>query len=311
MSWSNGPKGGKWKPDALPNAAAPAGLSIDTPELRDLIGDVYRAGSHNESIEKAENALIAYLAATQQAEPVAQQPTDAQIIAAFWAQTGRCWMPDAETLADRAKNFGYLFTYGQIVDATRALAQQAMPATQQGDERVIGGQRWSKETEMLESWSHLAATQQAEPAAWAYECRQTADPEVWAEFISRTEPWADRWTRNIQPLYAAPVSRASPAATEASGAAVPEGYVLVPREPTPEMIEAFGGQLDGACGSYFDWECNGDLAYAALIAAAPAAPEPTRTDTTEQLAGAVWNGPNTASQVHPSMARPHIPTPKE
>lgn len=52
-----------------------------------------------------------------------------------------------------------------------------------------------------------------------------------------------------------------------------------------------------------------DLAnYLQTILMADPAPAP---DTTEQLAGAVWNGPNTASQVHPDMARPHIPTPKE
>lgn len=51
--------------------------------------------------------------------------------------------------------------------------------------------------------------------------------------------------------------------------AVPEGFALVPIVPTPEMVEAFGGQLEGASGSFFEWERGGDEGYAAMLAAAP------------------------------------------
>jgi hypothetical protein len=50
-------------------ASVPGGESesVDTPNLRELIGDVYRAGSYNESIEASEKVLIAHVARQVQA----------------------------------------------------------------------------------------------------------------------------------------------------------------------------------------------------------------------------------------------------
>lgn len=65
---------------------------------------------------------------------------------------------------------------------------------------------------------------------------------------------------------------------------IPVGWRLVPEEPTPAMAEAFAGELDGACGSFFDWDRGGDEAYRAMLAAAPIAggPAPPVTDAVQR-----------------------------
>ncbi|MGZ3349638.1 MAG: hypothetical protein ACXU89_11905 [Xanthobacteraceae bacterium] len=60
-------------------------------------------------------------------------------------------------------------------------------------------------------------------------------------------------------------------AAERQSIDTPAGFKLVPLKPTPEMIEAFWNELEGACGSYFEWERGGDEGYTAMLNAAPAA----------------------------------------
>jgi hypothetical protein len=60
----------------------------------------------------------------------------------------------------------------------------------------------------------------------------------------------------------------------------PVGMVLVPVTPTPEMIDAFSNELQGACGSYFDWDRGGEEAYAAMLAAAT---QPARTSNRRSM----------------------------
>ena len=62
-----------------------------------------------------------------------------------------------------------------------------------------------------------------------------------------------------------------PAATNG----VPAGFVLVPVEPTPEMCHSAEAELDAGC--------NWPTIYAAMLAAAPAAPAPRNTATHEHL----------------------------
>lgn len=48
-----------------------------------------------------------------------------------------------------------------------------------------------------------------------------------------------------------------------------DGWKMLPVAPTPEMVDAFADNLEGACGSFFDWSRGGDEAYAAMVSAAP------------------------------------------
>ncbi|KRD71395.1 hypothetical protein [Lysobacter sp. Root96] len=55
---------------------------------------------------------------------------------------------------------------------------------------------------------------------------------------------------------------------------IPPGMVLVPREPTPEMLENVDEEVGGSCYSCTKWRASDDdcrRVYAAMLAAAPAA----------------------------------------
>lgn len=79
--------------------------------------------------------------------------------------------------------------------------------------------------------------------------------------------WRDRGTLADDQLRAYGDKRAREA--------VPEGWKLVPVEPTETMAAAFADQLEGACGSFFEWERGGDEGYAAMLASAPTPGEKT------------------------------------
>ena len=84
---------------------------------------------------------------------------------------------------------------------------------------------------LSEAYNAAAPVQAQEPVAWSYECRQPlTDPAVWCKFINREKPssWQADYVRNIEPLYRAPVQPV----------AVPDGWKLVPIEPTDEMRDA-------------------------------------------------------------------------
>ena len=71
----------------------------------------------------------------------------------------------------------------------------------------------------------------ADPVAWLHICVKPGRREVYATVDPDDNKWwpADQWTSHtVHPLYAAPPAPA----------AVPPGYVLVPIEPTPEMVDA-------------------------------------------------------------------------
>ena len=84
-----------------------------------------------------------------------------------------------------------------------------------------------------------------------------------AVIVNGTEPHDTLWSYHDLPEKVRALKQAPPAA------AVPEGYALVPVEPTPEMIAAgwFGGEMHVALGHANAYrECEGD--YARLLAAA-------------------------------------------
>ncbi len=56
---------------------------------------------------------------------------------------------------------------------------------------------------------------------------------------------------------------------------VPAGFVLMPVEPTPEMLDAAGQALskNGAEGNVVELQGDAHTAYASMVAAAPAAPQ--------------------------------------
>lgn len=92
----------------------------------------------------------------------------------------------------------------------------------------------------IESLSALAspAMQAAEPVAYMFELAnarntETNEPCNWGRpQLSFTPPCAGKYQRNVTPLYAAPLPAAG------------VDMVLVPREPTDEMLKAGHQQID-------------------------------------------------------------------
>lgn len=87
--------------------------------------------------------------------------------------------------------------------------------------------------------------------------------------MTQVDAYAPWEVQEIARAYGQECARKAIAAIPAS---VPQGWKLVPAEPTREMAEAFGNELEGACGSYFDWEYGGGAGYRAMLAVAPIPP---------------------------------------
>jgi hypothetical protein len=90
-------------------------------------------------------------------------------------------------------------------------------------------------------------------------------PIVWMTAVKDRIRWL---SRALETALAAPQAGASQQAA-------PEGWMLVPMEPTDAMANAFAYELEGACGSFFEWSRGGVEGYRAMLAAAPqASPAP-------------------------------------
>ncbi|MGK8439034.1 hypothetical protein ACRS3X_17185 [Ectopseudomonas hydrolytica] len=91
----------------------------------------------------------------------------------------------------------------------------------------------------------------------------------------------------IPDFVQAPIDRAVEKISTALPVGVPDGYALVPIEPTPEMMQA---ALDKPCfypnGDLLPWSQITRAAYFAMLAAAPAAPT-VKADPPESITAAV------------------------
>jgi len=103
------------------------------------------------------------------------------------------------------------------------------------------------------------AAPQAEPVAW-YLPSPDGDDSIFRDHRTVVACTGNKW-EGFLPLYAAPPAAPAPAA--------PDGWVMVPREPTPEMLAVVRN------GPMHETWAEG---YCAMIAASPAAPVVPLTD---------------------------------
>ena len=103
------------------------------------------------------------------------------------------------------------------------------------------------------------AAPQAEPVAW-YLPSPDGDDSIFRDHRTVVACTGNKW-EGFLPLYAAPPAAPAPAA--------PDGWVMVPMEPTPEMLAVVRN------GPMHETWTEG---YCAMIAASPAAPVVPLTD---------------------------------
>ena len=117
----------------------------------------------------------------------------------------------------------------------------------------------TEEEEVIAAWNRRTPPA-AVPEPWGWLCngkgdgweerdKVVRDPKLIARYRERPDLW------RIEPLYIG-----SPPA------AVPDGWVLVPKEPTPEMVMAYGEPFSEA-----DAQRN-EAVYRAMLSAAPTPP---------------------------------------
>ena len=106
-----------------------------------------------------------------------------------------------------------------------------------------------------------------EPVAWRYGVPKLNGVE-WRYTLHKTRD-------DATPLYAAPPAAPAPAAP------VPDGCVMVPREPTPEMIAAMPYPANTI-------PAVGVACYRAMIAASPAAPAAPVVPLTDEQIWSMW-----------------------
>jgi len=136
----------------------------------------------------------------------AKVPTDEQIIAAFWKQTGRNWSPDVSTFSQMDERLGYFFTYGKLVAAVRSL------------------------TAPVEQGQGALDAQLRQEVAIMY---QMLDDGEWAEHLAVT-PHGQCLETAITRL----IGRTAPV----GAGVVPEEWQLVPKQRTDKMT-AIGQDL--------------------------------------------------------------------
>ena len=124
---------------------------------------------------------------------------------------------------------------------------------------------WREIEEAFNAGAALSAAP-VEPVAWTLRSELDARETTCKAHLWFTNPQNSAWA----PLYAAPAP-AEPA---------PEGWRLVPVEPTPEMLDAANrARLYREHGSLDDQDVaqrrayNSQQAWAAMLAAAPASPK--------------------------------------
>ena len=133
----------------------------------------------------------------------------------------------------------------------RKLLQQALDALltgyHQGTQDAIAALR------------EALAAPEPEPVAW-YLPSPDGDDSIFRDHRTVVACTGNKW-EGFLPLYAAPPAAPAPAA--------PDGWVMVPREPTPEMLAVVRN------GPMHETWTEG---YCAMIAASPAAPVVPLTD---------------------------------
>lgn len=143
----------------------------------------------------------------------------------------------------------------KLVAALRdALTGRASLAASAGSEPVAwtGGEEW----EQL-AW-HLCAEEHGEDACDEVIWEGGPIPEPWGARWMKYESDAKRMIELVRRFYTPP----SP----------PEGMVMVPKEPTEDMLEAVEEEVGGHCYSCSKWRASYDdcrRIWAAMIAAIP------------------------------------------
>lgn len=154
-------------------------------------------------------------------------------------------------------------------------------------ERLLKIQQW-RETygsgsnvvlpaEEAEVLAHIAlASLEAEPVIYVM-AGEDFDTEATSTSKAVVDGWVDEWNQVGEPGY-----RTVPLFTATPGSVVPDGYVLVPIEPTEEMIvQGFESEPDESFSDAEVWEAyesmsgcqqaahRAKLCWVAMIAAAP------------------------------------------
>lgn len=130
---------------------------------------------------------------------------------------------------------------------------------------------WGTEEEVIAAWNRRTPPA-AVPEPWGWLCngkgdgweerdKVVRDPKLIARYRERPDLW------RIEPLYLG------------SPPAVPDGWVMVPKEPTPEMCNAALKEIsDITVRSKKAAAWDAVRAYRAMISAAPAAPTEARDE---------------------------------
>ena len=143
-------------------------------------------------------------------------------------------------------------------DEALKLAKSWFEANTYGDEAV----------EVYEAIEQALAAQPAvqEPVAWLYKADAEFDGKEWHDSIRVTtsKQVADWQGKDIQPLYTTPT---------AAQPAVPEGWKLVPVEPTHGMVKAFQDAMSLEFGMRTTAGYHARV-YSAMLTAAPEKGQP-------------------------------------